>query len=55
MGREVRRVAANWEHPKEYNYYRNTREYKPLYPGNHYRESFTKWIEGKQRWDGGQV
>ena len=32
MGREVRRVPANWQHPKEDNW-RGESRYKPLYEG----------------------
>lgn len=34
MGREVRKVKADWQHPKD----ENTGRYKPLYPGERYEE-----------------
>lgn len=35
MGREVRRVPANWQHPKD----ERTGRYKPLYQGEGYADS----------------
>lgn len=55
MGREVRRVTVDWKHPKEFSYYRGMKMYKPLYPGKYYKDSFAEWIEGKLKWDEGQV
>ena len=40
MGREVRRVPADWQHPKnEYD------RYKPLYPGERYEANATGFME----------
>lgn len=47
MGREVRRVPANWEHPKKEN-----GEYIPLLGGN-FAERLAQWEEGKRKWDEG--
>ena len=41
MGREVRRVPANWQHPKE----EGTGYYVPLYPGEYYTETAPKFME----------
>lgn len=47
MGREVRRVPQNWDHPK--NEYGN---YKPLL-GSSFKESLKDWEEGKKQWYNG--
>ena len=40
MGREVRRVPADWQHPKnEYD------RYKPLYPGERYKANAEGFLE----------
>lgn len=44
MGREVRMVPANWEHPKHYNHHRGEEVYKPLL-ASPYSESFRSWRE----------
>lgn len=41
MGREVRRVPADWQHPKD----ERTGKYLPLYPGERYEESKKDWEE----------
>lgn len=46
MGREVRRVPANWEHPK------TDGGYIPLH-GRSYSEAIAEWDEGKSKWDEG--
>jgi hypothetical protein len=40
MGREVRRVAKNWEHPKN----ELTGRYKPLFPYSYYEESKEEFL-----------
>lgn len=47
MGRELRRVPANWEHPKDSN-----GRYIPLYGGS-WRESVTNWDINAAQWDKG--
>ena len=42
MGREVRRVPANWQHPKDERY---PDRYKPLYPGEDYERDKKNWEE----------
>jgi hypothetical protein len=57
MGREIRRVPQNWEHPKEHKYGRNWRtgqfeetdEYKPLFDRS-FEEVAKKWIAELQLW-----
>jgi hypothetical protein len=46
MGREVRRVSANWQHPK------NGDRYKPLY-GRSYSGAVAKWDEHNAKWNEG--
>ena len=41
MGREVRRVPANWQHPKD----ELTGRYKPLYPGSRYEANAQDFME----------
>lgn len=49
MGREVRRVPANWEHPK------NARgHYIPLFGGS-FRKELAEWEEGARQWEKGLV
>lgn len=62
MGREVRRVPANWEHPKEFNSYRGEECYKPLYSGS-FTDAFQQWldvdlpewIKGREKWQEGLI
>ena len=46
MGREVRLVPSNWEHPKE------NGQYKPLF-GSTYEEEIQDWRDEKRKWDSG--
>lgn len=57
MGREVRRVPANWQHPKAFNVYRQRMEYVPLYDGGRrsYEAEAAEWDEGWQKWQDGLV
>ena len=45
MGREIRRVPANWEHPK------NDKGYIPLFNG--FSKRWADWKEGQVQWDAG--
>lgn len=47
MGREVRRVTATWEHPKNDN-----GNYKPLL-GMSFTEQLKNWEEGREQWEKG--
>jgi hypothetical protein len=48
MGREVRRVPANWQHPQD------GRGYIPLLGGSFAKE-LAEWDEGSARWDAGFI
>ena len=52
MGREIRKVPGNWEHPRcDMPYGRNV--HKPLMDG--YNEAVADWDAGKAAWDRGEV
>lgn len=57
MSREVRRVAANWQHPKHavpnYSTGRLVDRYKPLYPGENYQPRVDEWDEECAKWKAG--
>ena len=50
MGREVRRVPADWQHPTD----ERTGHHKPLYPGERYASSAKEFLE-KANTDGLQA
>lgn len=52
MGREVRMVPADWQHPKEYNFYRNEECHKPLLDGD-YSAAAAEWDKEREEWDNG--
>lgn len=56
MGREVRRVPADWEHPVELKITLKGYEevYKPLYPGEDYQVRVDEWDEGLAKWKRGE-
>lgn len=52
MGREIRRVPPNWEHPKR-RYYNNRGEIKEGYKGLHdedYESHINSWFEKLAKW-----
>jgi len=49
MGREIRRVPANWEHPKDKN-----GNYQPLYD-NDFNTAADKWDSGYELWKTGEA
>ena len=55
MGREVRRVPADWQHPKHWtNGMRGPIErYKPLFPGEQYQARVDEWDEECAKWKAG--
>ena len=53
MGREVRRVPADWEHPKEYNIHRREDCYKPLYDDD-FEVCAKYWDAAREKWDAGE-
>lgn len=55
MGREVRRVPADWQHPKHWTQgLRGMEErYKPLLPGERYQSMVDEWDEECAKWKAG--
>ena len=56
MGREVRRVPADWQHPKEWRWDaqgRRVERYKPLLPGENYQPRVDEWDEECAKWKAG--
>lgn len=57
MGREVRRVPADWQHPKQqvpdWRTGRMVEGYKPLYPGEDYQSRVDEWDEECAKWKAG--
>lgn len=47
MGREIRKVPANWEHPKKDN-----GGYQPLYK-EYYEDAFNEWLDNHNKWADG--
>lgn len=45
MGREVRRVKKDWQHPKD-----EKGRYIPLYDGAEFSARIASWDEGAQKW-----
>ena len=56
MGREVRRVPADWQHPKYLTGgMRGPEErYKPLYPGDKYQPRVDEWDDECAQWKRGE-
>ena len=50
MGREVRRVPADWQHPID----PATGRYKPLFEGKDFAERLRKWNEENAKWSRGE-
>lgn len=57
MGREVRMVPADWQHPKEYDNVRREERYVPLHDGrgNAYAEAVKEWDLEWSQWQIGLV
>ena len=55
MGREVRRVPADWQHPKHWATAMHGMEerYQPLLPGEDYQPSVDEWDEECAKWKAG--
>jgi len=47
MGREVRMVPKNWEHPKD-----ERGNFRPMFDRD-YKQEFNEWLEEKEKWDAG--
>lgn len=57
MGREIRRVIPNWEHPKKREFNWKTQEYDEVYQRMYdspYIEALNEWIAEHQRWESGE-
>lgn len=48
MGREIRMVPPNWEHPKKYD-----GRYQPMY-NRTFKESVKDWLDGFKKWYNGE-
>lgn len=53
MGREIRKVIPNWNHPKEFNHHRQCDEYTPLFDES-YENALKEWIDGRALWVKGE-
>lgn len=57
MGREIRRVPPDWEHPRrtaeECTYYQKAGDYKPLHD-NDYESAAEEWCTGFHLWNEGE-
>lgn len=52
MGRQIRRVPANWEHPKRDDG-RRPGDYQPKYDES-ISEAASEWLEGLRKWEAGE-
>lgn len=50
MSREVRKVPASWEHPRE----QGRTSFCPLFDGSTYEQKVTAWDEGASKWARGE-
>lgn len=56
MGREVRRVPANWQHPKTHTFNQRgqwVERYEPLCDGN-WAQCAKEWDEAREKWERGE-
>ena len=57
MGREIRMIPPNWEHPKrkDYDYQKGivVESFQPMFD-TPYIDAITEWIEGHQLWEKGK-
>lgn len=54
MGREIRRVPANWEHPRHDSDHRRAGQFRPLLDGS-YDDACREWWESARKWHAGEV
>lgn len=55
MGREIRRVPVNWEHPKRKDLTgRDTDQYQPLYDKDA-ETAWSDWMDGFEEWKAGEL
>lgn len=50
MGREVRRVPADWQHPKD-----KAGQFIPLFEGHKFAEWLSDWEKGAAQWENGRA
>lgn len=50
MGREIRRVPPNWQHPKQEN---GRDQYQPLF-NRHFSTAVKEWKDGFAKWEAGE-
>lgn len=50
MSREVRKVPASWDHPRE----QGRTSFCPLFDGSTYEQKATAWDEGASKWASGE-
>ncbi len=48
MGRQLRRVTENWQHPKN-----KDGNYIPLFDGEKFKKQLSDWEEGERQWNNG--
>jgi hypothetical protein len=56
MGREIRRVPANWQHPKKDRYNPRTQQYEPAYKPMHdggFEPRLAEWLKDWEAWRAG--
>lgn len=53
MGREIRRVPANWEHPKTERYFGQESSYQPMYDQT-FESASQEWCEAFAKWQSGE-
>lgn len=54
MGREVRRVPADWKHPTDGKYPSGEPRYVALFDGGTYESLLAEWDAERAKWDAGQ-
>lgn len=53
MGREIRRVDADWEHPKKKSWSGKEEGYQPVFDQD-FDDAFTEWVENYNLWKAGE-
>lgn len=54
MGREVRMVPKDWQHPKDARFSGDQSRYLALYDGSWYADRLSDWEEEKAKWSRGE-
>jgi len=61
MGREIRHVPANWEHPKRISKYSGREEYRPLFQHDFiiaykcFKKELKEWYQEQAEFENGKV